>query len=246
MAFYIYKPIGKTCGQMLEPYEHYKKKAYSGRLDPMAHGQMIILTDHEVKNEAIYHTLNKTYKFSFIIGIHTDTDDILGIIPNDLNDISNKQNHTSLISIIDAIQDFPDSYDQNYHKFSSFVPKQKYKEDNKRKPLWWWSERNIEILEKCSKKVSIHNKQITNIQTVSGEDLKKEFLKRLGLITVDTFRTIDIIKQFKDYNFNGSYKEITCQFSVSSGFYVRQFVKDLSDQLNTKLLVTDIERLKYE
>ena len=33
------------------------------------------------------------------------------------------------------------------------------------------------------------------------------------------------------------------EFAVSSGFYIRQFVKDMSDKLRVKILVTDIERI---
>jgi tRNA U55 pseudouridine synthase TruB len=45
-------------------------------------------------------------------------------------------------------------------------------------------------------------------------------------------------------NFGYKYNEITCIFSVSSGFYIRQFVKDMSDKLNVKMIVTDIERIE--
>ncbi len=39
------------------------------------------------------------------------------------------------------------------------------------------------------------------------------------------------------------YTELTCTVTVSSGFYIRQFVQDLSDKFNVKLIVSDINRL---
>ena len=52
----IYKPIGKTPLEIIKMikknYKHYEnsKMSYAGRLDPMAHGILIILIDKLQKN----------------------------------------------------------------------------------------------------------------------------------------------------------------------------------------------------
>lgn len=234
---YIYKPIGKTCSQMLEQIDE-PKKAFSGRLDPMAHGQMIVLINEQVKNEAYYHKLSKIYKFSFVIGFSTGTDDILGFIDSDKNSLND------INKIVECINNFPNSYEQDYHKYSSFMPKKKFT-DNKRKPLWWWSNENIIVDEKCSKNVKLYSKEVNNIECVSKYELQNEIINKLKLMTAPGFKTEEIIKQFENYDFKEEYTKITCTFKVSSGFYVRQFVRDLNKLLNVDLIVTDINRLVY-
>ena len=55
------------------------KLSYAGRLDPMAHGLMIVLKDEECANQHKWHNMNKTYEFKLLIGLSTDTYDILGV-----------------------------------------------------------------------------------------------------------------------------------------------------------------------
>ena len=59
---------------------------------------------------------------------------------------------------------------------------------------------------------------------------------------VDKFRKGETLKQWKEYEFEDYYDVFECTITVSSGFYVRQFVKDMSDSLGVKMIVTDIER----
>jgi tRNA U55 pseudouridine synthase TruB len=57
--------------------------AYAGRLDPMAHGVLILLVGNENKMRDKYEKLDKEYKFQCILGVGTDTYDILGIQINE-------------------------------------------------------------------------------------------------------------------------------------------------------------------
>lgn len=52
--------------------------AYAGRLDPMASGKLLILIGNECKHQAKYHTLDKRYEFSILLGVKSDTADVLG------------------------------------------------------------------------------------------------------------------------------------------------------------------------
>src|SRR5665647_2061497 len=83
----VYKPIGISCVDLikiLQEKNEYKgrKMGATGRLDEMAHGAVIILLDEETKNTKLYHELDKTYKFRFIVGLETDTTSVLGIFQN--------------------------------------------------------------------------------------------------------------------------------------------------------------------
>jgi tRNA U55 pseudouridine synthase TruB len=231
-----YKPIGITCGDFIKKYPD-KDIAYVGRLDPMAHGLITILTGKDVKDMEHYQKKSKIYKFKFIMGMNTDTDDILGI-----QTINNKEDQTNLETVIEFVNNFPNEYNQKYHSFSSFKPA-KRNDAGKRKPLWWWVVNNYIIDEIPEKKVKIYEKKISKIEIREGEEIRAEFLAKISKIEDNKFRKEETILQWKEMNFGYKYNEITCTFSVSSGFYIRQFVRDMSDILNVKMIVTDIERI---
>jgi len=242
-VFTDYKPIGITCGDFIKKYKD-KNIAYVGRLDPMAHGLITILTGKDVKDMEQYQKKAKIYKFKFIMGMNTDTDDILGI-----HTINNKEDQTNLEIIIEFINSFPNEYNQKYHSFSSFKPA-KRNDVGKRKPLWWWTTKrdrtvnNYLIEEIPEKKVKIYEKKISKIELRDGENIRAEFLAKISKIEDNKCRKEETILQWKETDFGYKYNEITCIFSVSSGFYIRQFVKDMSDKLNVKMIVTDIERIE--
>jgi tRNA pseudouridine(55) synthase len=231
-----YKPIGTTCGELIKKYNN-KEIAYCGRLDPMAHGVITILTDNDLSLMEEYMKKNKIYRFKFIIGPNTDTDDILGIFVLD-----EKQSNIDFKTIIDYINDFPSEYKQKYHVFSSYKPKKK-NDEGKRKALWWWTVNGYEIEDIPARRVKIYEKKISKIEAKKGSEIQKEFIKKIEMLKEDKFRKGETIQQWKNYEFNEIYQEFTCEFAVSSGFYIRQFVKDMSDKLKVKILVTDIERL---
>ena len=52
--------------------------AYAGRLDPMASGKLLVLLGDECKNQTAYHGLDKEYEFSVLLGIGSDSHDVLG------------------------------------------------------------------------------------------------------------------------------------------------------------------------
>ena len=54
--------------------------AYAGRLDPMATGTLLILIGDECKKQTKYHALDKVYTVELLIGIHSDSGDVLGIV----------------------------------------------------------------------------------------------------------------------------------------------------------------------
>jgi len=230
-----YKPVGVTCGELIKKYETIDS-AYVGILDPMAHGIVTILTGNDLSKMAEYMKKNKVYKFKFIIGHNTDTDDILGI-----NVLDDKQENINLSEVIDYINNFPFEYKQKYHTFSAYKPKKKTKE-GKRKPLWWWTSNGHEITDIPARTVKIYSKKIDKIERVTGIDLKFEFLDKLYRLKEDKFRKGEIIKQWIETTFNTYYDVFECTITVSSGFYIRQFVKDMSDHLRVKIIVTDIER----
>src|SRR6266567_8336775 len=89
----IYKPAGLTPYDIIKKIKQSNAKlakvkiGYAGRLDPLAHGVLLLMVGEETKNRDIYLSLPKSYEFEVIFGLQTDTYDILGL----LKDVKTKQ-----------------------------------------------------------------------------------------------------------------------------------------------------------
>src|SRR6266516_7262353 len=82
----VNKPVGMTPLQAINeikkhmPIVKNEKITYAGRLDPLAHGVLLLLIGEAVKKREEYLALPKTYEFEALLGIETDTYDILGYV----------------------------------------------------------------------------------------------------------------------------------------------------------------------
>jgi tRNA pseudouridine(55) synthase len=79
------KVVGQTPLQSMETWRQTQPPeyaslplTYAGRLDPMASGKLLVLIGEECKCKEQYLTLDKTYQFSVLLGIGSDTHDVLG------------------------------------------------------------------------------------------------------------------------------------------------------------------------
>ncbi len=80
----VYKPLGMTPLEVIRKlkqtnsYLTEAKISYAGRLDPLAHGVLLLLVGENTKEKDRYLALPKTYEFEIIFGLQTDTYDLLG------------------------------------------------------------------------------------------------------------------------------------------------------------------------
>ena len=71
----VYKPKGITPYQLIQyvkqtyPEYHNKKIGFAGRLDPLAHGVMLLMVDEATKERDKYLTLPKEYACEAIFGM---------------------------------------------------------------------------------------------------------------------------------------------------------------------------------
>jgi len=133
-VFLIWKRLGETPLQALERLRKIEglnpsiSMTYAGRLDPLAEGELLILTGEECKNKEKYLGLDKEYKVEILLGASTDTGDVMGII--------NKQAKTArpclaVSQVKDVLQRFVGKVSWSYPAFSSKTVQGK--------PLFLWS-----------------------------------------------------------------------------------------------------------
>tara|TARA_B110000495_G_C23016781_1_gene602415 strand:+ start:333 stop:1115 length:783 start_codon:yes stop_codon:yes gene_type:complete len=237
-----YKPIGNTpleIIQELKKLDKYKntKMSYAGRLDPMAHGLMIILLDKECFNQHLYHNLNKTYRFKLLIGISSDTYDILGKIVNNKNPIDsvNKINIKKTILSMNGLQT------QFYPPYSSVRVKGN--------PLWYYAKHNLmDTIEIPSKNIEIKQIDILDETTITRNELLKlvkENINKISYKNSTNFRQDEILSLWEtigEYN----YSIFTLKADVSCGTYIRSICNAIGNKLNIPALALDIYRTRVD
>ncbi len=82
----VYKNLGETPLERAERFRNdhpeflNSKITYAGRLDPMAEGLLVLLTNDAVNTKENFLSLSKTYEVEVLWGVGTDTQDVLGLI----------------------------------------------------------------------------------------------------------------------------------------------------------------------
>lgn len=233
-----FKECGITMKQFLEQIKiKYTEEDYTftARLDPMACGLVPLIPKKEFKNIEKYLKNDKTYTVRIIFGIKTDSDDVLGKIENiypqyfENIDIKKYKKYKKYFEKKDI------TFDQKYHYFSSKRICYRYK---KKKDKVFYH------------KVTLYKSNILNIGTINFNTWINTIM--LDIDKVDKskdFRQNYILEQWKiksNYYKDKILNYIDLELNVSSGFFVRQFVRDLSEEIDIPMLAYKITRTKIK
>lgn len=249
----IYKPIGKTPLEMIHtirltyPEFQNEKISYAGRLDPMAHGILLLMIGDANKERNKYLQLPKTYEFQAILGVQTDSYDVLGIVKTEITPIANRYekktknlHHTICEDGINTfLSQYTDTFEQPYPPFSS--------KPVNGKPLYWWAKHNkLHEITIPKHKVEIHSFLYKKMHHISKDDLHKKITHMISEVSGD-FRQEEISNHWNAY-FNRSnqkyYTIVSFVIDCSSGTYVRGLIHDLGIALGTGGVALDINRTK--
>lgn len=230
------KKIGKT---PLETIREFKKNnpeyqdqklAYAGRLDPMAEGLLLVLAGEECKKRKEYEKLPKTYEFEVLLGISTDTFDVMGKILK----ISKIKDQTSKINKL--IKKYHGEIIQEYPPYSS--PRVKGK------PLFWWAREGmlseIKIPEKL---ITIYDLRFMNEYQITTKKLLETVHERIRKVNGE-FRQKEILriwdKKLKDNDLR--FSVLSFKITCSSGTYVRSIANQIGEDLGIGAIAFSIKR----
>ena len=237
----VYKKIGQTPLELLNDIKSknkdIKKISFAGRLDPMAHGTMIVLINDECKLQEKYIGLSKTYEFEILFGFKTDTYDILGILESFI------QPNISLIDLLDISNNIK-TFNQPYPPYSSIVVN--------KKPLWKWSKLGlIDTIQIPEKTVSIFSlEEIASIRDISDSNKLfneiKYMIYSLSKENQPKFRVNEIIDEWtRFFKIHTNFKPIIKKYraKVSSGTYIRSLCNQIGNDLECGALALSIHRV---
>ena len=268
MILYIYKNEGETPLQALDRtrlehgIEDSVPMTYAGRLDPMAEGLLLILTGEDVHKKDEYNGLSKVYEFTILLGVATDTGDILGKVISEKECPPRKGARISLLRnrfsrlpdceeplqdghsfsslIIETLKSFEGGYEQEYPLYSSKTV------DGM--PLWQYAREN-----KIPEKIPTHKVKIESINFLDSEEksstiLEKEIVERILKVKGD-FRQEEILNAWKEFCarqdlVQNKFLLVNCVAEVSSGTYIRKLCEDIGKKIGTPALAWRIKRTK--
>ncbi|MFZ5390684.1 MAG: hypothetical protein ACOZAJ_00185 [Patescibacteria group bacterium] len=233
----VYKSLGYTSLQALNvwrqnhPQWNNLKMTYTGRLDPMAEGVMLVAIDEALQDQVKYQSLDKVYQARVLFGFTSDSYDVLGFpkksgpLP-DLNQV--KQVVQSLVG------DF---------KFS-LPPFSSYKVKGKK--LFWWALHNrlaeITIPQKTVSLKSVEwlgncyyqADEITSLLVDKFSQLKTDLRQDKILPAWRQILTDDVTK----------FLAIDLSISCSSGTYIRSLANELGNRLGCGAVLLSLLRTK--
>lgn len=255
----IYKPLGLTPLQLIEKFRskfpEYKKAkiGFAGRLDPMAHGVMLLMIGDETKNRDKYLGLDKEYMFEVLFGVSTDTHDALGILNHLTIKLSDNyfNNKTMLQNRIEMfIKTKIGKHSQSYPPYSSI--------EVSGKPLFQWARENkLSEIEIPKKEIEIYEFELLEIGESKPEDIRKRIFENIKKVEGD-FRQDEIAESWNKFFSNnltiqqpalpaGRFNHlVVAKFRVncSSGTYVRSLASELGKDLQTGAIALDINRTR--
>ncbi len=263
-VFVAYKNEGETPLECLnrlkdEGFLPFNDKfTYAGRLDPMAEGLMIYLRGEAIKSKHEYLGLSKEYEVEVLLGVSTDTGDILGLIGESiLGDVV-----FDLKNVQSICESFVGEMEVPYPWFSS--------KTLEGKPLYEWArefaeeegdvnevgEDRREIFLRPMTKLSIQKIEFLDLSLMPIEILHNNISKRIAKVKGD-FRQDKILNEWNEKVFAKKIKKtksahkneeieypiIKIKVKCASGSYMRTLAELIGDKLKVPALAYSIKRL---
>ncbi|MCC6711425.1 MAG: hypothetical protein IT416_03700 [Candidatus Pacebacteria bacterium] len=229
MLIPVFKPLGLSSHQLAKKIgvDLNEKATHTGTLDPMAEGVLIVLTGEDRFKKTEYSSWKKTYQFKILVGIETDTHDLLGLIKN----IDHKKINQPIFE--KNLKSFIGQQKQLVPKFSAQrINGQSGFELAKKNQPFELQENNIEIF----------SLEILNRETINSSKLLTYLQKTINLVIGD-FRQAEILAKWQPtLTHQQKFELITVEVVTSKRTYIRALVRDLSKKLNIPLTTYSIIR----
>ncbi len=210
----IYKKVGFTPFQVLKEVKHFldvdsqARLTFVGRLDPMAEGNIHILWSGSAEEKQNITVKDKEYKIQVLLGVKTDTDDILGLIDSVTEDASNFDK--------EILKNFVGPFLYDYPKYSSPHIKKVLKGEN-----------DIELKKQDG---YIYDIDFLGLEMISNADLKHIIFNKLSLSQMEgDFRLEEIKLSWKKFfkkNIN-DFQVISLNVKCKRGTYMRVLAREL-------------------
>ncbi len=201
--------------------------SYAGRLDPLAEGVLPVLVgEDENKNRKNFLNSDKEYEVSVVLGVSTDTGDVLGLVQNVV------RVRDDIVDLIkDSLPRFTGKFVQEYPKYSSVsISRRKRSSDH---PV-------------ASKEVEVYTIEFLGQEQYSAEKLLEFVFESIGLVMGD-FRQEQIRKAWQQALMGKEgllFPAFNIKVSCSGGAYMRLLASRIAAAQGVPALAVGIKRTK--
>lgn len=235
----IHKPVGLTPLQAIEEFRlvcpEYSecKLGYAGRLDPMARGVLVVLVGDENLKRKEYERLAKEYEFEVLLGVSSDTYDVMGKI---------MQVGCALFSeeqIQGVLDGFVGAWEQEYPTYSSAIVSGH--------PLYWWARHGrISEISIPKKKVCVESVELIEMRRVLGREIVHDVEARVSVVQGE-FRQEEVLRDWEEFSSEFGdelFVVARVRLSCSSGVYVRGIADVVGARLGVGAVAYSILRTR--
>ena len=224
----VYKQIGETPLECLRRHIPSDKKArYIGRLDPMAEGELLLLEGEECKDSATYLATEKRYQYRAVLGIETDSLDMLGLV---------------LSSASVSPRGVQERVEQYVGEVAMYAPLYSGHTVQGKK-LFWYANNALPVTPPL-----LHNTIYSHVYKgdawQSGAQIATEALRRIRLVK-GSFRQEEcsgVWERFRKEYGTAVFFTYEAEVHVSSGTYVRAIVREIAASLGVVGMASAIQR----
>lgn len=243
------KPAGQTPLEAIQAWKAERPEyaatsaTYAGRLDPMASGKLLVLLGDECRKREQYTDLDKEYEIEVVLGLSTDTGDVLGM-PR----ASKRQTRPSPKAIRAALASLAGTRIVPYPAFSSRTVNGK--------PLFQHAlEGTLGTISIPEHEETIYRAQVTGRRQLTAAELRDELRAVLAVVPRSTepskamgadFRQDEIRAAWDDLldSSSRSFAAVSLRIACASGTYMRTLAGDIGAALGTSGFALSIHRTK--
>ena len=212
------KNIGETMNDVISRFkteynlQKEEKVSFAGRLDPLAFGKIILLTETDKFKQDEFCNFNKIYTFSVLHDFQTDTYDLMGLV-------------TDFKGFNQIIIEEPILINQSYPPYSSKT----INVDGKMTKLWELAKQNNLSDKKIpTKEVNIYYVKKINHYEIKGNELYDLICSLINKVN-GNFRQKEILEKWQSViNLDTIYKVSDYETKISSGGYVRSIANNMN------------------
>jgi len=228
-----YKPLGWTPLECIEEIKRQRPEytdspmTYTGRLDPMAEGVIVFLTDEDRFKKPDFQKLNKTYEATILFGLSSDTYDSLGLLES--GGVTTEEHIKASVEQLQGEHLLP------------FPPYSSYKIQGK--PLHWWArEGRLNEIDIPMKHMTVLNTPVATVSSRTLRDIREHVLRRINLVRGD-FRQEETQRSWETIDTQEQQLLIaTVTLEVTSGTYIRSLAHLLGQELGCGALLLELRR----
>lgn len=246
MIIPIYQRLGQSSHRIAQSVgdELGEPATHTGTLDPMAEGVLVVLTGEDRFKKSEYSHWQKTYQFSSIWGVATDSLDVLGLITQwqpieQIEAVSNLESKTRIV--------FPQLLGQRDQIMPAFSAKRIAGES------YFDLAKRGEPVPTTTQSITIHSLDLLRIETISSAQLLTHVSDKIGKVSGD-FRQEACLARWQDKltslltDPTIAWPVFHWQATVSHRTYMRALVRDMSQLVgmpSTTFSITRTQNGKY-